>query len=474
MDGVLRGTRAGWKGRQVLTLRGGRFPWPFVCAAVALGGLVWLFVAPQWRSRAVDRRGVAPSPQLVDVYMAQLCRPPTDAETLFWDTKPFTVPQLVAEIRATDESVRVRAIRRVHLDVLLRDPFHGDCEGLRRWVDRPLSPHEVARRLASLPEARRVSAVRQLLTEVERRDPAGWDNGSVRRWAESGMALSEIRERVGARRPLVGVHYFTWYERESVRWGNGGTSLVPDDTQKPELGWYDSSDVATIDRHIEQLEAAGFDFIILQMWVMKPHIWATTHRFFDRLKGRRLKAVVMLDGLYEGLPSEVAGWVRRARAEFGDSPNYFFLRGQPLVLLYSARLDFPVPGIQVRNVYWAARYAQGDNRFNADQLLYPHDWPFWSPAPQPVVNGVVPVLPGYTDAHLGRTESMEYSRNAGRMYHEQWQRALALRPEFIIVYSWNEHFERTAIEPTAAWGDQYVKWTACYVAHAHAGRQATC
>ena len=69
---------------------------------------------------------------------------------------------------------------------------------------------------------------------------------------------------------------------------------------------------------------------------------------------------------------------------------------------------------------------------------------------------------------------MEHSRHDGRMYHEQWQRALMLRPEFIIVYSWNEHFERTAIEPTIAWGDQYVNWTACYVALAHAGREGTC
>jgi hypothetical protein len=69
---------------------------------------------------------------------------------------------------------------------------------------------------------------------------------------------------------------------------------------------------------------------------------------------------------------------------------------------------------------------------------------------------------------------MEHPRNNGQMYHEQWQRALALHPEFIIVYSWNEHFERTAIEPTVAWGDQYVQWTACYAAHAHAGREGTC
>jgi len=90
------------------------------------------------------------------------------------------------------------------------------------------------------------------------------------------------------------------------------------------------------------------------------------------------------------------------------------------------------------------------------------------------VNGVVPVIPGYIDRHLGREHPMEHPRRDGRMYHDQWQRALAERPELIIVYSWNEHFEQTAIEPTDAWGDRYVRWTACYAAHARRGTVGPC
>jgi hypothetical protein len=60
------------------------------------------------------------------------------------------------------------------------------------------------------------------------------------------------------------------------------------------------------------------------------------------------------------------------------------------------------------------------------------------------------------------------------MYREQWQRAFALHPEVILVYSWNEYFERTAIEPTDAWGDQYLKMTACFIGHAHRGESGGC
>jgi hypothetical protein len=84
------------------------------------------------------------------------------------------------------------------------------------------------------------------------------------------------------------------------------------------------------------------------------------------------------------------------------------------------------------------------------------------------------VIPGYTDAGLGRAQSMVHERNNGQMYREQWQRALAVHPEVILVYSWNEYFERTAIEPTDAWGDQYLRLTACFIAQAHRGTRATC
>jgi hypothetical protein len=182
----------------------------------------------------------------------------------------------------------------------------------------------------------------------------------------------------------------------------------------------------------------------------------------------------MLDGLYTAPLTASTASIEKARAEFAAHPNYFSPGDTPLFLLFSGRMDFRVPGVTIRNVYWADRYGPGTNTYNPDGLLYPHDWPFWSPTPPPLINGIVPITPGYSDTHLGRPEAMEHPRNNGQTYHEQWQQALALRPEFIIVYSWNEHFERTAIEPTVVWGEQYVQWTACYVAHAHAGREGPC
>jgi hypothetical protein len=405
--------------------------------------------------------------------MALLCRPPDDAETLRWDTKPFTMSELAASVRATPESLRVRAIRRAYVDTVLRDPFAGHCAELRQWVDRGTPVEGIARRLAATPEARRVGEVRRLLERVRRRDPAGWDNATVRRWAETGLSMTEIAARLAAQRPLVGVYYFSWYRQDSQGWGNNVTT-VPSDTARPTLGWYTSSDIAVMDAHISQMSGAGFDFVIIQVIADVPSSWETAHKFFDRLKGTSLKAVVMLDGLYTAPLTESVAAIGKARADFTAYPNYLWHRGQPLILLFSGRVDFPVPGVALRNAYWADEYRPGRNSFNPDGLLLPRDWPFWAPTPPPLVNGMVPIVPGYSDTHLRREQAMEHPRNDGQMYHDQWRQALTLRPEFIVVYSWNEHFERTAIEPTEAWGERYLQWTACYAALAHSGREGSC
>lgn len=440
-------------------------------AAVVVPLVAWL-VASLWSREEAPAR-IPASQVLTEAYIETLCRPPRDAETVRWESRPFEKPELLAAIKSAPEGQRVLEIRRAYLDVLLRDPLDGDCAGLREWVDGPAGVGEIRRRFAASPEAQRAAQVRQVFVETLGRDPGGLDNASLRRWADSGFTPAEIRARVGAQRPQVGVHYFTWYRSDPRGWGNGAT-VVQAGVPRPALGWYNSGDAAVMERHISQMAGAGFDFVIIQVVAESPASWATAHTFFDRLAGRRLKAAVMLDGLYLKAGAIKARWVEKARAEFTGHANYFSLHGEPLIMLFSARLDFAVPGAMLRNVYWTNSYGPGTNTFNLDFILYPHDWPFWAATPQPLVNGVVPVVPGYVDTHLGRTAPMEYPRSNGRMYHDQWQRALALRPELIIVYSWNEHFEQTAIEPTEAWGDQYLQWSACYIAHAHAGTAGAC
>ena len=405
--------------------------------------------------------------------MEVLCRPPSGAETVEWDSRPFEKPVLVRELEATEESRRLQEVRRLLFDVVRREATREDCARLREWIDRRLDVDAVRRQIATLPEARRVAGVRQLFIETFGRDPRGWDDPGLRRWVDSPSGLAEIRSRLRDQRPLVGVHYFAWYQPDAAGWRNDLTR-VPADSPKPALGWYDSGDPDVMATQIRQMEETGFDFVAVHVIPPLPRTWSNARTFFDRLSGHRINAALVLDGLYDEPAAAKAMWVEKAKAEFATNSHYLRLHGEPLVMLFSTRLDFEVPGVTLRNVYWTERYDPGKNAFNPSLRLEPRDWPFWAPTPQPLANGLVPVIPGYTDAALGRPRSMVHERNNGRMYREQWQHALALYPDVILVYSWNEYFERTAIEPTDAWGDQYLRITACFIAHAHRGTTGTC
>lgn len=435
-----------------------------------LGAVVFIGSAvgdiPGGRERRV------PSRLLADSYLKVLCRLPDDAETLRWDSRPIDQRMLEPTLANREEAERVRRIRPLYYEVLRRDATLEDCEPIRGWVDRKADLDTVRRELTSRPEARRVAQVRQAFVDRLGRDPWDWDVPALRRWVNSVYTVSEIRSRLAAQRPLVGVHYFMWYERGNG-WGNVATS-VAEDAPRPMIGPYDSSDTDVIASHIKQIEEAGFDFALVHIVFNSPRTWTNAHIFMDRLSGHRLNAAILIDGLYNVNPEARGMWVQKVKDEFTGHNHYLRLYGQPLIVIFSAELKFDVPGVIMRNMYWTARYTPGNNSFNPSKRLEPRDWAFWSPIPQPLTNGMVPVIPGYNDARLGRPQTMVYARDDGRYYGQQWQRALALHPELIIVYGWNEYFEETAIEPSNAWGYRYLELSACYIAQAHRGTTEDC
>lgn len=450
-----------------------RFRFIPILAGLAIA-VAWLGVALWTAPRAGGVRAprVRPSRVLADTFREILCRPPSDAETVEWDSRPFDRATLEQMLATQDEAQRVSRIRSVYADLLRRPPTRTDCTAIRAWVDGNSGIDDVRRDLAGQPEARRVVQVRQTFIEALGRDPRGWDEPGLRRWVNSPYTIAEIRSRLRAQRPLVGVHYFMWYLPING-WGNGLTS-VGTDAPRPLIGPYDSSDTDVIAAQIKQMEDAGFDFALVHIVFNGPRTWVNARIFMDRLSGHRLKAAIVLDGLYTETPAAKAMWVQKVQDEFAGNSHYLRLYGQPLIVLYSTPLDVDVSGVILRNMYWTSRYDPADNSFNPNRRLEPRDWAFWAPTPQPLVNGMVPVIPGYTDAALGRPRTMVYPRDAGRYYGAQWRRALSLHPELIVVYGWNEYFEQTAVEPTTAWGNRYLELSACYIAHAHRGTSGSC
>ena len=110
--------------------------------------------------------------------------------------------------------------------------------------------------------------------------------------------------------------------------------------------------------------------------------------------------------------------------------------------------------------YYASNEYQGDQIFDFDRTqslsvrtyhLLPDDTGkrrIW----------VATVSPGYDDRQLkdGRVPRTA-DRDNGRYYDRQWQSAIDMRADWVVVTSWNEWMENTQIEPSVRYGELYAR-----------------
>jgi hypothetical protein len=71
------------------------------------------------------------------------------------------------------------------------------------------------------------------------------------------------------------------------------------------------------------------------------------------------------------------------------------------------------------------------------------------------------VIPGYDDLHLGRAAQFMpvVPRDDGQTLANQFAEAHRTGAEEVLVYSWNEYYEATTIEPTLEYGNYYLDLT---------------
>ena len=74
---------------------------------------------------------------------------------------------------------------------------------------------------------------------------------------------------------------------------------------------------------------------------------------------------------------------------------------------------------------------------------------------------VMGVMPGWSTAHLGRN-TRPIGREGGSLFQREWLRAIHENPDVIMINSWNDFAEETAIEPATRgsagaelWADSY-------------------
>src|SRR5262245_14953826 len=186
-------------------------------------------------------------------------------------------------------------------------------------------------------------------------------------------------------------------------------------------------------------------------------------------------------------------WIAEIVDRYGSEPAFFTAGGRPVIFVYAARLIAPATWREIMaNIRASGRrpllMAESTDAAFLDALdgefLYapvsidPADLAPFNLTQSlrvrtfhllPAVTGgarriwAATVSPGYDDRLIPtRVPALFRDRAGGAFYDAQWEAALAARPDWVLVTSWNEWYENTHIETSELYGDAYVRRTAMW------------
>lgn len=294
--------------------------------------------------------------------------------------------------------------------------------------------------------------------------------------AEAVRRLGPVRFEVKKpREKRVLAFYYPWYgstEGPSKRWVHWNPSRHNDSTDTPDLGLYDSNDVAVIRQHVAWAREAGVDGFISSWWGRGTFEDAATRALLKVAEEEGFLVSVYLEQAEDAaqLMEDVSYLVK----EFGTSKAWLKEDGRPVVFVYTRVVgEFrPAEFATARGAALLMMDTFDPAHGKAGGGLHTYNPVFediarlketyvsasWACR----VNGLVfaaTVVPGYDDTVI-REPGGKRGRDDGRLYDAFWEAALASEPDWVLVCSWNEWHEGSEIEPSKEYGDLYLKKTA--------------
>ncbi|MDG6983103.1 MAG: hypothetical protein JRN28_00895 [Nitrososphaerota archaeon] len=309
-----------------------------------------------------------------------------------------------------------------------------------------------------------------------------------------------------ARAP-VGAVLYLWYGGPGSSTGPGtpgwnstvspGGGAVVD---RPTIGYYASDSNQTFKTQVDQMQGLGLSFAVVSWWgpYAKGEAGAinkATLDLFRYLKGTDsdFKVAIMVDSFPSGSNISMSQVYSYVYGSFAGpyAKWYFDWQSRPLLVTFNPARplynDTRFTSREIGNYACVPAESCPNKALNSNL-----DWIWWdAPAQyfsgqagavnatndegQPVISpdGEVTIVPRI-DSYFDRGYSGSYLRfdpNLSQgLYQEQWSYVLGHSSEvkLVIIYSWNEYHERTAIEPhvdaTAAVGPSYLaNLTASYI-----------
>jgi hypothetical protein len=305
--------------------------------------------------------------------------------------------------------------------------------------------------------------------------------GLVVAFAPMRAAIAQSPER------LVLAFYYNWFDENS--WG---PSKMSDQPQTP----YASRDRGAMGRQIDQAKAAGIDALVVNWWGPQAdnQTEINLRAMLDEAaaRGFRIAVDVDMNSPYLGSAGAIQAAMSHLLANEAQHRAYLRVGGKPVIFFYHQDARLGTGG-------WAAMRAAIDKDHNSLWIeegvdvsplsvfdghhLYSVTWANGtdlaytankfgrlvrakaSEVGSPKVY-VATVMPGYNDLRTGRGSAFAVDRAGGAYYEGSWQAAIGAAPDWVVINSFNEWPEGTYVEPSQAFGNQYLdltrKWAGAF------------
>jgi len=283
------------------------------------------------------------------------------------------------------------------------------------------------------------------------------------------------------RDPLVLAFYYTWFDENT--WTSGQVSDLPAEP-------YVSRDRGVMGRQIDQAKAAGIDGFLVAWYGPNGdsnQTEANLSALLEEAAARSFKIGVLFEtnSPFLGDSGSVTAALQHVLTVHANQPAYLRADGKPVIFFWRPTI--------VGTGTWGAIRSQVDPGNNSlwisegvdtsllsvfdGHFLYTNTWN--PPADLSAVNQkfansvdqmrqatgapklwVATVMPGYDDTRIRPNNGFAQDRAGGGYYAQSWQAAIASAPNWVVITSFNEWPEGTHIEPSAAYGDQFIGATA--------------
>lgn len=275
---------------------------------------------------------------------------------------------------------------------------------------------------------------------------------------------------------LVLAFYYTWFDEAT--WTYDRLSDLPAEP-------YVSRDRGVMGRHIEQARNAGIDAFVVAWYgpdgnQTEPNLAALLDEAAAR--GFKIAALFETDSPFLGSVGASTTALQHLLSVHANHPAYLRVDGRPVVFFWRPTLY----GVQVwanirnqvdpnRNALWISEGVDTSYLAVFDgHHLYSNTWN--PPADLRAINQkfaartgpdhiwVATVMPGYNDVKIRPGAGFAKDREGGAYYERSWRAAIDSNPRWIVINSFNEWPEGSYIEPSTAFGDQFLGLTATWSA----------